>query len=240
MSYPKTSIVDANSLQKNPWNTNITTPENEAKLEASIKRFGFFRPVVVRELGSDLQIIGGQHRWEIADRLGMKVPIINLGPITDQEAKEISIADNVRYGTDDTIAFAEFIREMGNSEELSDFLPYTDADFADLFSSTDIALDELELDESLKEAEKAQEEEQAPRVPKTHTIMRFKVSLRDAETLTGLIAATQRANGYIGSDDLTNAGDALTHLLISDLRAEQKDQEFTLDDFDEDLNEALG
>lgn len=213
MSEPKAMIVAPEELTPSPWNTNIMTPENEAKLEASIKRFGFFRPVVVREKGEGLEILGGEHRWEIAKKLGMNVPIMNLGSIDDQTAKEIALADNARYGFDDTMAFADFLKEMGNADGLQEFLPYTDTDLEDIFSSADIALDDLEIEENFdQEPEKTEEKAEKP--PKTHTIMRFKVPLRDAERLTALIAQTQKDNGYTAADDLTNAGDALVHLLV--------------------------
>lgn len=224
MAENKTSIVDSGELRPSPWNTNIMTPENEAKLEASIKRFGFFRPVVVRELPEAklsnppkpvYEIVGGEHRWEVAKKLGMRVPIVNLGPISDQEAKEILIADNARYGVDDTLALAEFLKEMGNAEDLQEFLPYTEHDFADIFQSLNIALDDLDIEENF-EVETAKEDEApaAAKAPKTHTIMRFKVPLRDAEKLTALIAQTQKQHGYVDADDLTNAGDALVHVLL--------------------------
>nr|EKV2115583.1 chromosome partitioning protein ParB [Acinetobacter baumannii] len=35
--------VDPAQLQPNPWNSNIVSPENEAKLKASIERRGMFK-----------------------------------------------------------------------------------------------------------------------------------------------------------------------------------------------------
>lgn len=220
--YPISEIVDAAALTPAPSNPNILTPENEAKLEASIKRFGFFRPVIVRELAvlklshppkPVLEIIGGYHRWEIGSRLGMKIPIMNLGPISDQEAKEILLADNARYGMDDTLALAEFLKDLGGNE-FQDFLPYTETDIADIFSSLDITLEDLEIDNNFESNEANDTEPPAPKPPKTHTIMRFKVPLADAERITAMIASTQKHHGLTGSDELTNAGDALVHLLF--------------------------
>jgi ParB-like chromosome segregation protein Spo0J len=214
-------MVDPSILEPNPWNTNILTPENEAKLEQSIKRLGFFRPAIVREFANSLhkyQILGGAHRVEIAVKLGMTaIPVVNLGAITDLEAQEIGIADNARYGVDDTIAFAELIKQMGNSEELKDFLPYTESDFADLFSSTSIDLDNL-LDDMEDNFENVAGDETrpdpAPKPTKTHSIIRFKVANKDAETITRMIEDTKKVHGYTSSDELTNAGDALAHMLL--------------------------
>jgi ParB-like chromosome segregation protein Spo0J len=244
LSYPKYAIVDSGELTPPPSNPNIMTPENEAKLEASIKRFGFFRPVIVRELEDKLEIVGGEHRWEIARRHGMKVPIMNLGPISDQEAREILLADNARYGVDDTLSLAEFLKEMGDVavDDLQDFLPYTETDLTEIFSSVDIALDDLDIAESFEKDEEKDAEPPAVKAPKTHTIMRFKVALADAERLTEVIAKTQKHHGYTTADELTNAGDALVHLVFgSTARIEPAEEPaFELDDIDEIDLEDLG
>lgn len=239
MAEPKAMIVDADKLRPCPWNTNILTPENEAKLEASIKRFGFFRPVVVREVGGELEILGGEHRWQIAKKLGMKVPVMNLGAIDDTKAREIMLTDNARYGVDDTISLAEFLKEMGDTAALQDFLPYTETDIAEIFSSVDIALDDLEIEENFEQEAEKEPEPPAAKAPKTHTIMRFKVSLRDAERLTALIASTQKKHGYTAADDLTNAGDALVHLLFDQFETPAEEDEGELADEDVPLGELV-
>jgi ParB-like chromosome segregation protein Spo0J len=222
MTYPKGIDLDPRVLKPNPWNTNIMTPENEAKLEASVRRLGFFRPAVVREFAngqiSEFQILGGQHRVEIAIKIGLAtIPVVNLGPIDDLKAKEIGIADNARYGVDDTLAFAELLKEMGNADQLADFLPYTQSDFDGYFASAEIDLDSLEFEENFDRHEESQAEPdpELPKAPKTHTIVRFKVALKDAEEITALIERTKKTHGLTTSDELTNAGDALVQLLFS-------------------------
>jgi len=212
---PKLLHLDPADLRPNKWNSNVVSPENERKLERAIERFGFFKPVVVREVDGVLEIIGGEHRWGAAKRLGMKeIPAVNLGPIDDKTAKEISIADNARYGADDSVLLAQLFEEIG-LEDVQNFLPYSEVDTRELFSATDIALDDLELDEP-EEAPAAEVSAPLPKAPKTHTIMRFKVPVTDAERLTALIAKTQKTHGFTTGDELTNAGDALVQLLLSE------------------------
>lgn len=215
---PQFLSLSPNDLRANPWNVNRVTPDNEARIEESLKRYGgFFKPIIARETDAGLEILGGQHRWEIAHRLGYKtVPVFNLGPISDEKAKEISLIDNARYGTDDTLALADLLKELGSSDDLQSFLPYSDADLTAIFQSSNIDLDDLVLDEpgEKSEDEPADTEEKQAKAPKTHTIMRFKVSLADAEKITALIAQTQKDHGLTASDDLTNAGDALVHVLM--------------------------
>lgn len=204
-------------LRRNPWNTNKCPPENEAKIRASIERNGLFKPILVRRVaGVDgYEIVGGEHRWEQACELGLEtVPIVDLGEITELRAKEIGVIDNARYGQDDALSLAELLKELGEPGELQEFLPYVSADLDALFSATSIALDELDLSQSGFDADP---DEPAPapdpKPTKTHTITRFKLSLEDAERVTALIADTQKAHGYTAEDQLTNAGDALIHIL---------------------------
>jgi hypothetical protein len=59
-------------------------------------------------------------------------------------------------------------------------------------------------------------EEKLAKTPRTHTIMRFKVALADAERITERIVAVKHEHGLTTSDDLTNAGDALVQILFAD------------------------
>lgn len=209
----KALSVPPDKLRPNPWNTNIVTPENEAKLDAAIKRFGFFKPITVRETPTGYEILGGEHRWAAAQRAGLKeVPIFSVGKISDKQAKEIMLADNARYGADDTIGLAEILAEIGEPEEIQQYLPWTETDLTQIFSSVDIALDELELSAEFDADDKIIEE-RAAKTPKTHTILRFKLSIPDAERLTELITKIQKSHDFTKSDELTNAGDALIHLV---------------------------
>jgi len=206
------SHVPVEILRPNPWNTNHVSPENEAKIEASLSRFGFVRPLIVRDQDDSdfLEILGGQHRWQVAARMGFAtVPVINLGSIDDKTAKEIGLVDNGRYGEDDTLELASLLKGLGNVDELSTFLPYTGAEFDEIFSATDIDLDELGMPDAKNEGSL---EDLVPAAP-TSQIMRFKVPLGDAPAIEKLIEATMKSQGFTGGDSLANAGDALVHLL---------------------------
>lgn len=235
---PQLLNMSPDDLAPNPWNTNIVTPDNEAKLAESLRRNGMFKPVIVRQVDDGFEILGGEHRWALAKKMGLEqIPVVNVGEIDDRQAKEISVLDNARYGADDTLQFSELLKQLGDIGELQDFLPYNDEDISLIFSSENIALDELDIDENFTADEKPAEEERAERPAKTHTVMRFKVSLRDAERLTALLARTQREQGLTTADDLTNAGDALIHLLLDEIRSADTTTaaDFSLADIDESL-----
>lgn len=217
-SFPRQLELPVEELRPNEFNSNFVSPENETKLDASIRRFGVFKPIVIRQIAlGAFEIIGGEHRWEAAKRVGLKkVPVIDLGPISDNEAKEISLADNARYGADDALALSELLQSLGSSEDIQSFLPFSDIDVQALFSASDIALDDLVLDENFDgDKEEAHEEPAALKTPKTHTVMRFKVANEDAEKITSLISTLQKRHGFTAADQLTNAGDALVHALFA-------------------------
>lgn len=205
--------ADIGLLKPNPWNTNVVTPENEEKIKASLKRFGMFRPIIVRTLEDGTkEILGGEHRWSVAKSLGYtQVPIVDLGSVSDRKAKEIGLVDNGRYGEDDTLQLAELLRELGKPGEFLEFLPYSGDDIESIFSSSSIALDDLEIPE---------DDGKVPELPvakaaQTHQIMRFKVPIEDADHIQRLIEATMRAQGYTKDESMINAGNALVHLLRS-------------------------
>jgi ParB-like chromosome segregation protein Spo0J len=217
LSKPVFLEVPIEELRPNPWNVNSVSPENEEKLIASVRRLGLYEPIKVRQVEgiAGYEILGGEHRWNVAKHLGhTTIQVANLGFIDEQVAKEIMLADNSRYGTDDVVALAVLLEELGTADDISSFLPYTDSDLNAIFSSIDIDLDELEENEEDAKSDPETSKEEPIRAPKTHALMRYKVPIGDAERITELIAKTQKKHGYSGSDELTNAGDALVHLLL--------------------------
>ena len=204
--------VDPKALHPNPWNSNVVSPANEAKLDESIKRFGVFKPVICRELkDGTLQIIGGEHRAGSAVRLGItEIDVVNLGKITDKRAQEISLVDNGRFGEDDALKLSELLAGLGDIEELSKFMPYSENDLDTMFTSSSIALDELDdLDN-----DGPVEIPSATKGSKTHQIVRFKIPVDDLDKITDLIDKAVKVQGFTDSDSLTNAGDALVFLLL--------------------------
>lgn len=206
----KIEHVDIDSIVPNTFNVNVVSSENNQKIEESIKRFGLFKPVMCRQVKKTVEIIGGEHRWRAAKRLGyVEIPIINLGEIGDTKAREISLADNERYGEDDDKLMEKLLNSLDTAHELSTFLPISDDEFDSFWSKTAIDLDDLSFDEDDEDEIIEKPTSSAP----THRVIRFKVSIEDAERLSDFIEATSKSNGFTTSDALTNAGDALIHNL---------------------------
>lgn len=202
--------IKISDLFPNPWNTNVVSPENQNKIEESIKRFGMFKPLVVRTLDDGrLEILGGQHRWEAAKTLGIEqVEVVDLGRIDDKRAKEISLVDNSRYGSDDGLKFSELLREL---DDVEDYLPYSEADLNQIFSAAQVDFDAIGLDEESDEELEKRVEELTRKAPEFQ-MMRFKVPLADAELVKGVIEGIIKLQGLKDSDSLVNAGDALVFL----------------------------
>lgn len=213
----ETSLRDPKSLKPNPWNTNRVPPDNMVKLKRSISDLGFASAVVVRELpNGDLQILGGHHRVEAAVEMGIReVPVLNLGRMEDAKAKKIGLVDNSRYGTDDTISLAQLYTELGlTNEDLAAFLPYSELDFDTVKKAIDIDLDDLDI--TLDDDEPGDPEAIRERPAKTHDILKFRVSLGNAERIRQAVEKTIKRQGFDSeTDDLTAAGEALAYLLLN-------------------------
>lgn len=196
-------------LRPNSWNTNVVSPDNELKLRQSVERFGIFKPIICRELhDGTLEILGGQHRWQTARELGIEtVPVVNLGTVPDERAKEIGLVDNGRYGEDDTLALAELLRDLDPA--IMEIMPFSEGELENIFSTTSIALEDLDQHpEELPDLSAS-----ATKPVKTHQIMRFKVPVEDAEWVQKLVESTMNAQGFIDDDAMSNAGNAIVHLL---------------------------
>lgn len=201
--------VHPDELVANPWNSNKMSPENEMKVEESLKQFGFFKPIIARRIGDHLEIIGGQHRWEAATRMGYTtVPVIDLGPITDKRAKQIGLVDNGRYGNDDVIALADVLKSIGTTEEIELILPYSTEEMNKIFKSADIDLSKLDIDDSLPD-QKTKAEAAAP----THATMKFRVRIGDQLHISDTLKRVMKRHGFTKDSEEVNAGDALTYIL---------------------------
>lgn len=216
---------DPRTIEPSPWNANVVSHENEEKLRASIERHGMFKPILIRELNSAklsmppqqrYECIGGWHRCEQAVELGYtEVPCINLGQISDEKAKEISLADNARYGIDDTLKLSDLLSDL-DAASLELVLPWSHRDIAAITASLSVDIDNLDLDEPviLDKDDEDDAEAPAPKATKTHQTLRFRNTLGDAARISDLVTRTMRDQGFTKDDDLTNAGDALAYLLL--------------------------
>lgn len=206
-------------LIPNPWNPNKMDPINEEKLANSLRDDGLDKAIAVRELeDGSLQILDGQHRVAAAQSLGWDtIEVVNFGKMTDAKAKKHTLIGNSRYGEDDPMLMANLLsdNDLGSADDILNTLPIDEASLASYFDHINIDLDDLDLEsEEDPDAEADLGVDLDQKKPaKTHSIMRFKVSIDDGAGVSDLIKRTQKEQGYTESDELTNAGDALVYLL---------------------------
>ena len=199
--------VPARSLSPNPFNPNRIDPATLDRLRNSLDRLGTFKPILVRELDdTSLQILGGYHRAILAQERDEDVPVINLGLVDDQKAKELTLADNAVYGRNDSDLMNDLLKSMDvELAELSTFLPghYEDLEF-------DLSAPEASVD--LETLGMTEPEEPVTRPAPTHTTLRFRVPIDDAHRITDKIQEVIEAEDFTGGSSSENAGDALVYL----------------------------
>jgi hypothetical protein len=187
------------ALLPNPWNSNKVDRENFEKLKKSLTELGSFKPIVVRKVGDDYQILGGFHRCEAAKELGLEtVPIVNLGEIDDNKAKQISLVDNTRYGEDDTELLSKLLDSM-ETDLLVEIIPEAPLDLPDTDDLTDRLTEELR---------KEREEED------THKTLKFRLEIEKAEEIEAILSKTASDYGFMYPDGYSNYTEALYFLLI--------------------------
>lgn len=87
-------------LRPNPHNPRKTFSEAELEgLAASIRERGVIQPILVRAVGGKVdsyEIIAGERRWRAAQRAGLHDAPIVILEVSDKEALELAIIENVQ------------------------------------------------------------------------------------------------------------------------------------------------
>lgn len=201
-------------LNPNPWNSNRVGPEMEARLEASIREFGFVKPIVCRRLADDtLQILGGEHRARKAVEMGIaRVPVVVLEGINDRRAKALGLADNGRYGEDDALKLSAILGDIGT--DMLAVLPFDEKDLAGIFGSSSIDLDDLGFDDKDDRSDIELPPADAPRATITHELMRFKVPVADRDAVEKYLQHVIKTRGLsTEQDSMVAAGMALVEIV---------------------------
>lgn len=126
---PELRWVDPRILRPNPWNPNAMDPEMYARARESIRHFGFVDPVTVRLNTGVYEILDGEHRWKVAVEEGLtRIPIMDLGPVDDTTAKQLTIVLNELRGQAEPIKLGLLLRDLlavEPKEQLLARLPYS-------------------------------------------------------------------------------------------------------------------
>lgn len=91
------------------------------ELMESIREQGVIQPLIVREVGGKLELIAGERRWRACQKIGEEeVPVI-IRDVTDAEALEMALIENLQREDLDPIeeaeAYSRLSREFGMKQE---------------------------------------------------------------------------------------------------------------------------
>jgi ParB family transcriptional regulator, chromosome partitioning protein len=110
-------------VRANPRNPRKLFSDAElSELADSIRERGIIQPIVVRARGADnYEIIAGERRWRAAQRAGLhEVPIVVLD-VTDAEALELAIIENVQRSDlnplEEASGYLSLANEYSHSQE---------------------------------------------------------------------------------------------------------------------------
>lgn len=159
----KIQEVSIESLSANIWNPNIQTDFIFDKELTSIKNHGFIDPILVREKEGRLEIIDGEHRYKAAKTLGIKkVSVNNLGEISDENAKQLTILMNEVRGKADKTKMGELLKDLQTSLPFEDLvlnLPYSDIEIQSMIGQVSLDWDQIASDVTSKASESDEQKE---------------------------------------------------------------------------------
>jgi DNA modification methylase len=130
VSWIETRDIPMERLTRFPGNSRRGNVE---EIRASIRRHGQYRSLVVRDEGSELVILAGNHTRDAIAAEGHPTARCEIIKCTDDEARRINLADNrlAELGGYDTDALAELLSYLDGDYEGTG---YTDADIDALIS----------------------------------------------------------------------------------------------------------
>jgi len=149
----KLKVVPIGEVLPNPWNPKPGARKSKEfqEVKKSIKDKGLRLPIIVREKGNGYEIVDGEQRFTAAQDLGFKeVVVYNEGKLSDQQAKELTIAFQTQ------VPFSEYdlgrlVKELSTKYEHYQ-LPYSKEKVAELVGLVDFSWNEyvtnfLEIDD---------------------------------------------------------------------------------------------
>jgi ParB family chromosome partitioning protein len=127
-------MVPIDRVNPSPFNPRKTFDTKELdELAESIREKGLVQPIVVRPLGpggNHYEIVAGERRWRAAQRASIHLIPVIVRSLTDQEALELAIIENVQR-TDLNV-----IEEAGGYKELIDRFGYTQEELGQIIGKS--------------------------------------------------------------------------------------------------------
>lgn len=130
-------LVDIDSIQTNGYNPKLADTIEFKNVVASIKENGLKQAIMCRTVDGQLVIVDGEQRYTAVKQLGYeKVYVYDLGEISDDEAKALTIWMEVQVPFDED-KLAPLVVELNNDNinlpftetEVENFINFADFDF---------------------------------------------------------------------------------------------------------------
>lgn len=95
--------------------------ERIEELAASIRAKGVIQPILVRKEGSTYRIVAGERRWRASQRAGLKVVPALVKEVTERQAFELALIENIQRedlnAVEEAEAYRRLIDEFGLTQE---------------------------------------------------------------------------------------------------------------------------
>jgi ParB family chromosome partitioning protein len=108
--------LDLNKIFHPPTQLRIKL-DNLDELACSIKEHGLLQPIIVRPIEKRYEVVAGNRRYEAVRKLGLRKINCHLIDLSDQEAYEIALTENVQHKTmnpiEEAFAFNRYVKEFG-------------------------------------------------------------------------------------------------------------------------------
>jgi ParB family chromosome partitioning protein len=112
--------ADIDLLDPSPYQPRTRFSESALEeLAQSIRSSGIIQPLVVRKVGARYQLIAGERRWRAAQRAELlRVPIV-LREVTDEQALELTLVENIQREDLNPIEQARAFQHLMNQSHLT-------------------------------------------------------------------------------------------------------------------------
>lgn len=114
-------LCDVQDLKPNPFQPRKGVEEELEELARSLKEKGLLQPLLVRRKGDGYEIIAGERRWRAAIRAGLKRVPVMVRDVTDREALELALVENLQRRDlnplEEAEAYKRLIEEFGYTQE---------------------------------------------------------------------------------------------------------------------------
>ncbi|MDR1472533.1 MAG: ParB/RepB/Spo0J family partition protein [Synergistaceae bacterium] len=110
---PSGLMLACDSIAPNPFQPRRSMNEEQLlELASSIKEHGVLQAVLVRRAGDAHQIVAGERRWRAAMRAGLKEIPVRVLDLTDAQAMELALVENLQREDLSAMEIARGINEL--------------------------------------------------------------------------------------------------------------------------------